>query len=44
MDTKKYERLLSIVMERLEQVEIEKNWLALENKQLKELNIKTKEK
>lgn len=36
MDTKHYERLLSMVMEKLEQKEIEYNWLKYENQQLKE--------
>lgn len=36
MNTKQYERLLSIVMEKLEQSETEKNWLKYENNQLKD--------
>ena len=36
MNTKQYERLLGIVIEKLEQAEIEKNWLKHENQQLKE--------
>lgn len=36
MDTKKYERLLTIVMTELEHAEIEKRWLKHENKRLKD--------
>ena len=43
MDTKHYEKLLAMVMEKLDQTEIEKNWLKIENKQLKEQINKTKE-
>ena len=36
MDSKYYERLLALVMEKLDQIETEKNWLKYENKQLKD--------
>lgn len=36
MDTKHYERLLALIMDKLEQVEIEKTWLKHENSRLKE--------
>lgn len=39
MDAKKYEKLLAMVMEKLDQIEIEKNWLKIENERLrKEIN------
>jgi len=36
MNTKHYEKLLSMAMEKVEQLEVEKTWLKYENKQLKE--------
>ena len=36
MDTKHYEKLLALVMEKLNQTEIEKDWLKIENERLKE--------
>lgn len=44
MDTKHYERLLALVMEKLDQTEIEKNWLKHENQQLKDQIDKLKHK
>ena len=43
MDIKHYEKLLALVMERLNQTEIEKDWLKIENERLKEQINKTKE-
>ena len=42
MDTKHYEKLLAMVMDKLHQTEIEKDWLKIENERLKELT-KTRE-
>ena len=44
MDTKHYERLLALVMEKLEQTELEKTWLKHENAQLKDQIDKLKHK
>ena len=36
MDTKHYDMLLAIVMDKLEKLEVDNNWLKYENQQLKE--------
>lgn len=43
MDTKHYEKLLAMVMDKLNQTQIEKDWLKIENERLKEQINKTKE-
>ena len=43
MDTKHYEKLLAMVMDKLHQTEIEKDWLKIENERLKGQINKTKE-
>lgn len=46
MNEKQYNRLLDIIMEKMDQVESENTWLKFENKQLKDIvenSKKTKE-